>query len=105
MHMLTSEVQRDVFVPFQPAKGTLRHLPLRFIPGILRPFWLGIFIFLCILMLAGLIFSAIYSNRNNGIGLWDYISFGDNRYFVFEYLPTMLGMVILMWLFQVQIAL
>jgi hypothetical protein len=56
-------------------------------------------------MLAGLLFSAVHSNRNNGLGLWDYKSFGDARYFVFEYLPTLLGMIILMWLFQVQIAL
>ena len=56
-------------------------------------------------MLAALIASAVYSNRNNGNGLWDYIAFGDVRYFVFEYLPTILGMIILIWLFQIQIAL
>jgi hypothetical protein len=55
-------------------------------------------------MLAALIFSAVYSDRNNGLGLYDYLAFGDARYFVFEYLPTMLGMVILMWLLQIQIA-
>ncbi|ORY09252.1 hypothetical protein BCR34DRAFT_376524 [Clohesyomyces aquaticus] len=100
-----STVQRDIFVPFRPTSDSHQHLPLHFLPSILRPLWLGLFIFLCALMLAALIFTAIYSNRDNGAGLWDYLAFGDNRYFVFEYLPTMLGMVVLMWLFQIQIAL
>jgi hypothetical protein len=56
-------------------------------------------------MLAGLIASAVLSLRDGGNGLWDYASFGDGRYFVFEYLPTLLGMIILLWLIQVQTAL
>ncbi|PSN69882.1 hypothetical protein BS50DRAFT_298096 [Corynespora cassiicola Philippines] len=99
-----SQAQRDIFVPFRPSPDSLPHSPLHFLPGILRPFWLSNFTFLCALMLAALIFTAVYSNRNNGAGLWDYVAFGDNRYFVFEYLPTFLGMMILIWLFQVQAA-
>ncbi|KAF2034402.1 hypothetical protein EK21DRAFT_97499 [Setomelanomma holmii] len=91
---------RDVFVA-----STQPHAPLHFLPGVLRPVWLGLFIFLCVLMLAGLIFSAVYSNRSGGIGLCDYGTFGDGRYFVFEYLPTLLGMVIFLWLIQIQTAL
>ncbi|KAF2877012.1 hypothetical protein BDV95DRAFT_601425 [Massariosphaeria phaeospora] len=101
----TSQRQRDVFVPFQPTPDSLPHTPLRFLPSILRPLWLGIFIFLCLLMLASLIISAVFSNRNSGNGLWNYGAFGDSRYFIFEYLPTMLGMIILMWLIQIQVAL
>jgi hypothetical protein len=56
-------------------------------------------------MIAALIFSAVHSNRNGGIGLWRYTAFGDIRYFIFEYLPALLGMIILMWLYQIQIAL
>ncbi|KAH7078572.1 hypothetical protein FB567DRAFT_631895 [Paraphoma chrysanthemicola] len=92
--------QRDVFVANSPA-----HSSLHFLPAILRPVWLGLFIFICMLMLAGLIFTGVYSNRSGGIGLWDYGTFGDGRYFVFEYLPTLLGMVIFLWLIQVQTAL
>ena len=91
---------RDVFVA-----SSQPHAPLRFLPAILRPVWLGLFIFLCLLMLAGLIASAVYSNRSGGIGLWDYGTFGDSRYFVFEYLPTLLGMVLFLWLIQIQTAL
>jgi hypothetical protein len=91
---------KDVFVAHD-----LQHLPLNFVPAILRPVWLGFFIFLCLLMLAGLIASAILSLRDGGNGLWDYVSFGDGRYFIFEYLPTLLGMMILLWLIQIQTAL
>ncbi|OCL04820.1 hypothetical protein AOQ84DRAFT_225530 [Glonium stellatum] len=98
-----SPVQRDTFVPFHPPRDSLQHTPLDFMPSILRSLWLGIFVLLCTLMLAGLIFCAIYSNKNQGI--WGYKSFGDSRYFVFEYLPTIFGIIILMWLFQVQTAL
>jgi hypothetical protein len=96
----TRTAQKDVFLP-----ASLPYSPLRFIPSILRPLWLGIFVLLCLIMVGALIFSAVYSNRNSGVGLWEYTRFGDVRYFIFEYLPTMLGMFILMWLFQVQIAL
>lgn len=98
--VLTPTARRDVFVT-----SSLPHAPLNFLPAILRPLWLGLFILLCLLMLALLIFCAVYSNRNNGAGLWKYIRFGDSRYFVFEYLPQILGMIILMWLIQVQTAL
>jgi hypothetical protein len=76
--------------------------PLDFIPSILRPIWLGFFTLLCILMLGALVFCAVYSNRT---GFWDYQVLGDNRYFVFEYLPTLLGAILYLWLLQVQIAL
>ena len=93
-------VDKDVFVAHD-----LDHLPLRFVPAILRPVWLGLFIFLCLLMLAGLIASAVLSLRNGGNGLWNYNSFGDGRYFVFQYLPTLLGMIVFLWLIQLQTAL
>jgi hypothetical protein len=76
---------------------------LNFLPGILRPLWLGLYIFLIILFIAGLMFSAIYSAYNDG--LVAYNGFGDPRWFVLKYLPTLLGMILLLWLFQIQIAL
>jgi hypothetical protein len=98
----SSIIQYDVFVPYNPTVPTNSQPPLNFLPGILRPLWLGVFISLCVLMLIGLIFSASWSLSHSG--LWEYVNFGDNRYFVFEYLPTMFGMIILTWLLQVQIA-
>ncbi|KAF2691807.1 hypothetical protein K458DRAFT_473503 [Lentithecium fluviatile CBS 122367] len=91
---------KDVFV-----SQSVPHAPLKFVPAILRLPWLLLFIFLCIVMLVALILCAVFSNQNNGTGLWDYGTFGDNRYFVFEYLPTLLGALIFLWLIQVQTAL
>lgn len=92
----------DVFVPFRAPYDSPASPPLRFLPGILRPVLLGIYMFLVTLMLAGLLFCAIYSLTNNGI--WPYTNFGNGRYFVFEYLPTMFGMVLLAWLFEIESA-
>ncbi|KAF3004064.1 hypothetical protein E8E13_002344 [Curvularia kusanoi] len=93
-------VDKDVFVAHD-----LEHAPLRFVPAILRPVWLGLFTFFCLAMLACLIVSAVLSLRDGGNGLWDYTTFGGGRYFIFEYLPTLVGMVIFLWLIQIQVAL
>lgn len=91
---------QDVFVA-----SSQPHAQLHFLPAILRPVWLASFISLCLVVLAALIFAAVYSARDGGIGLWDYTRFGDGRYFIFQYLPTMIGMLLLLWLIQIQTAL
>ncbi|OQO00620.1 hypothetical protein B0A48_13110 [Cryoendolithus antarcticus] len=83
----------------QPVVADASH-PLDFVPGILRPMQLGVFLLLVLAFTAGLLFCAIWSLLKTG--LWDYGTFGDSRYFVFEYLPTILGMLLLMWTFEVQ---
>jgi hypothetical protein len=88
----------DVFLPC--AADASR--PLNFLPGILRPAQLSVFIILVALYLAALIFVAVWSLVNTG--LWSYTGFGNGRYFIFNYLPTLLGTVLLLWLFQIQIA-
>lgn len=92
----------DVFIPFRAPIDSPAYPPLNFLPGILRPVWLGLFIFLVILMLVGLMFSAIWSGTHRG--LWPYRNFGDGRYFVFEFLPIIFGMILLIWLFEVESA-
>ncbi|KAI9719136.1 MAG: hypothetical protein M1828_006318 [Chrysothrix sp. TS-e1954] len=88
----------NVFVPYE------QEVPaLRFRPSILRlPAMLG-YVLLVVLMITGLAFSGGWSGTHNG--LYEYTQFGGGRYFVFEYLPTILGTVLLLWLFQIQIAL
>ena len=76
--------------------------PLSFVPGILRPLWLGIYLVLSLLMLLALAFSGAWSGTH--LGLDTYSGFGDGRYFVFQYLPTICGLLMLIWLFQIQIA-
>ena len=94
---------RDIFEPFDPPYDSLQYPPLTFMPRILRPLWLGLFIFICILVLILLIFAGARSMMNDG--LWDYNEFGGERYFLFRYFPTLIGTLILLWLFQIQIAL
>jgi len=88
----------DVVIPYDNEDPILN-----FLPGILRPVWLGLYICLVTLFLAGLLFSGIYSALNDG--LYAYTAFGGGRWFIFKYLPTLLGMILLLWLFQIQIAL
>ncbi|PVH97923.1 hypothetical protein DM02DRAFT_616170 [Periconia macrospinosa] len=92
--------QNDVFIAHPAPQAQLS-----FLPAILRPLWLAIFTLLCILMLAALIFCAVFSTTSESGGLWDYLAFGDNRYFVFRYLPTLLGTLLFLWLIQIQVAL
>lgn len=69
---------------------------LVFKPRILRTSSMITLMTFCILMLAALIFSAIYSQRNTG--LWEYTgTIYSGQYFVFRVLPAMLGAVILFW--------
>ncbi|KAF2397424.1 hypothetical protein EJ06DRAFT_558982 [Trichodelitschia bisporula] len=98
----TSVVQYDVFMPYNPRVATYQYPNLNFLPAILRPAWLSLFIIICAVIAGALIFSAVWSHSHDG--LIDYLDFGDARYFVFQYLPTMVGMFVLLWLFQIETA-
>ncbi|KAK0335453.1 hypothetical protein LTR91_006313 [Friedmanniomyces endolithicus] len=76
--------------------------PLTFLPATLRPILLLPFLLLLLLFLACLLFCAIYSLLHPGI--WAYGSFGDARYFLFEYLPTLLGIMLFFWTIQIEVA-
>ena len=90
----------DVFIP---VTNEGRHqAPLDFLPGILKPLSLMLFILVVLVVLALLLTCAIWSLIHKGI--FSYGSFGDSKYFIFEYLPTILGMLILYWLFQIEVA-
>ena len=91
----------NVLLPAAPPEGT-RRADLGFIPIALRPPLLILLIVVCLLMIAGLIFSNVRSLKSNG--LYDYDGTGTPRYFVFEYLPQILGMFIILWLLLVQSA-
>lgn len=89
--------QRDIFVPFDQEVP-----PLRFLPSILRPLWLGIYLFLLLWALIGLLVAGIWSGVHPGIER--YAQFGGSTYFVYQYLPVMLGTLLFLWLIQIQIA-
>lgn len=81
---------------------TFRHPKLNFVPRSLRFVTLGALIFCCLLMIAGLLFCAIYPYSH--LGLWQYDGTGTSRYFIFEYLPTLLASFIIIWLLVIQLA-
>lgn len=100
---------RDTPVPvhepalFIPVSNEGRHhTPLDFMPALLQPLALGLFILLIVILLALLLLASIWSLTHKGIV--KYGSLGDGKYFVFEYLPTMLAMLLFIWLVQVQVA-
>ena len=53
-------------------------------------------------MVAGLLFCAIWPTFH--IGLWQYDGVSTGRYFLFQYLPTIFAIIIIIWLFFVQTA-
>ena len=91
----------DVFVPVEPPKDH-RYSKLDFVSAPLRPLSLTLLVLCCLLMIAGLIFSNVWSSRHNG--LWQYDGVGTSRYFVFEFLPQLLASVIILWLLVVESA-
>ncbi|KAF1807938.1 hypothetical protein P152DRAFT_510104 [Eremomyces bilateralis CBS 781.70] len=96
----------DIFAPFQPTRDSAEHPPLRFIPSILRPIWLILYMIILVGLIFVLILSAVYSfSTRKNPGILDYQDFGDSRYFLFRYLPTLVGMLLLIWVMQIDIAL
>ena len=94
-----------------PPKGGVMLLPsdppekrhqLGYVPTPLRLISLGPLVLLCLLMVVGLIFSNVYAFANHG--LCDYDTNFSPKYFVFEYLPPLLGIIIIFWLFVIQAA-
>ncbi|KAK3710230.1 hypothetical protein LTR37_010451 [Vermiconidia calcicola] len=90
----------DLFVPVR--NEDQQQARLNFIPGVLRLLPLLLFIALLVILLALLLLSAIWSLTHQGI--FSYGSFGNRTYFTLEYLPNILGMVLLIWLIQIEVA-
>jgi hypothetical protein len=91
----------EVLLPVAAPEG--KQWPdLGFVPIVLRPLPLILLVLACLLMIAGLVFSNVYSNKHNG--LYDYDGTGTPRYFVFQFLPQLLGIIIIVWLFVLQAA-
>lgn len=80
----------------------LRYPQLNFLPGVLRPLQMIMFIICCVSMIGALIFCNIWSTQHNG--LWNYDGVGSGRYFVFQFLPQILASIIILWLFVVEAA-
>ncbi|KAH8169826.1 phosphoribosylaminoimidazole-succinocarboxamide synthase [Sarocladium implicatum] len=70
--------------------------PLTYKPRILRPFSMIILMTSCLLMIAGLVFSALYSDRNSGLTTFSG-SIYSSQWFVFRLLPTLLSGIVLLY--------
>ncbi|KAL1968143.1 hypothetical protein VTN77DRAFT_2274 [Rasamsonia byssochlamydoides] len=95
-------VNADVFVAVEPNEGNYRYPSLDYVPVVLRVWALAIFIFLCLLMIAGVAFCNAWSQRHQG--LWDYDGVGGSRYFIFQFLPQLLAILLVIWAFVIQAA-
>lgn len=98
----TTTATENILQSTQPTTETFKYPKLNFVPHSLRFISLGALIFCCLFMIAGLLFCAIYPYSH--LGLWQYDGTGTSRYFVFEYLPTLLASFIIIWLLIIQCA-
>lgn len=67
-----------------------------FKPAVMRPLSLGFLILLCLLMIAALIFSAVYSTAHSGLVAYSG-SIYSGQFFLFRVLPQLLSVVILLY--------
>ncbi|EAU38479.1 conserved hypothetical protein [Aspergillus terreus NIH2624] len=97
-----NSVDIESFVPVDPPDDSLLYPPLDYVPTVLRPWALALVILCCLLMIAGIAFCNVWSEKHQGI--WDYHGQGGARYFVVEFLPQILAVIITIWTFVVQAA-
>lgn len=97
-----TEKQTSVFVAVEPGDNDVRHPPLDFVPVVLRPWALAIYIFLVLWMIVGVAFCNVWSQRHSGI--WDWDGVGGSRYFIVQYLPQLLAGLIVLWNLVLQAA-
>lgn len=90
------------FIAADPPENSPLYPSLDYIPPVLRPWALALLIFCCLLMLAGVSFSNVWSRKRQG--LWDYDGQSGSRYFVFQFLPQILAAILVLWLLVVQAA-
>ncbi|KAF5017989.1 hypothetical protein F66182_10058 [Fusarium sp. NRRL 66182] len=72
------------------------HPPLDFKPAILRPISMSILVSLCLLMVAALIFCAVYSQQDGGFTPYPG-SIYSGQYFLFRILPQIFAAIILIY--------
>ncbi|KKK20549.1 hypothetical protein AOCH_002605 [Aspergillus ochraceoroseus] len=97
-----NSVDPEAFVAVDPPEGSLIHPPLDFVPVVLRPGALAVVIFCVLLMISGVTFCNVWSKDHQGI--WGYNGRSGSRYFVFQFLPQILGVVISILTIVVQAA-
>ncbi|KAL5332850.1 hypothetical protein BJX70DRAFT_382715 [Aspergillus crustosus] len=97
-----ASVDPEAFVAVEPPEGNLLYPSLDFVPVVLRPWALATVIFCVLLMIAGIGFSNSWSRDHQGF--WGYNGRGGSRYFVVQFLPQILGVIITLITFVIQAA-
>ncbi|KAL4991433.1 hypothetical protein BDW68DRAFT_151950 [Aspergillus falconensis] len=97
-----ASVDPEAFVAVEPPEGSLIYPALRFVPVVLRPWALSIAILCVLLMIAGIAFSNVWSEGHDGI--WGYDGRSGGRYFVMQFLPQILGIIVSISTFVIQAA-
>lgn len=92
----------NVLQPLDPTHDSFRCPKLAFIPRALQPISILPLIFCCVLMIAALIFCNVWSSQKNGFSQYNGVE--SSRYFLFQFLPQLFAIIILIWLFTIQSA-
>ena len=93
---------QDIYLPADITAPTFRYPNLNYVPTPLRLPSLATLILCCLLMIAAIIFVNVFSKSHHG--LWEYDGVGTARYFVFQFLPQLLAILIILWLLIIQSA-
>ncbi|KAE8342875.1 hypothetical protein BDV24DRAFT_129859 [Aspergillus arachidicola] len=99
---LQESVEPEAFVAVEPPKDSLLYPRLDYVPCVLRPWALTAVILCSLLMIAGIVFCNVWSQGHQGF--WDYDGQGGGRYFVVQFLPQILAVIITIWTFVIQAA-
>ncbi|EAW09343.1 DUF3433 domain-containing protein [Aspergillus clavatus NRRL 1] len=97
-----NSVDPEAFVAVDSPDDSLLYPSLTYMPVVLRPWALALIILCSLLMIAGVVFCNVWSQRHQG--LWDYNGQGGPRYFVVQFLPQILAALITIWTFVIQAA-
>ncbi|KAJ5116324.1 hypothetical protein N7456_000672 [Penicillium angulare] len=97
-----NSIDPESFVAVDPPEKSLMYPALDYLPLVLRPWTLLLAIFSCLLMIGGIVFCNVWSHGHQG--LWGYDGKGGARYFVLQFLPQILAVPIIFWMFVIQAA-
>jgi Protein of unknown function (DUF3433) len=99
----TQPVQQPADTPRLPPHDHYRYPPLTFIPRSLQISGIVSLIVPCIVFIGLLTLTMIWAAKKGG--LWDYDGVGTGRYFLAEYLPQLLAVLVTIYLIVAQRAL
>ena len=89
-------IEHDIIGPAHPPSRSVRYPPLTFIPGPLRLLPLAALAACCVALIMLLIVSCVIAAKSDGLVNYDGV--GTSRYFLVQYLPQLLAVLVVIWL-------